>query len=173
MKNKILYCVFCMTLIIFSLSFFHCSGKSEEDLIRESIDQVGDFAEARDMKGVLRFISIDYSDDEERTIEDIEALLGEYFEKYRGIAVNILGTKILTVTVPEADVETEIALSSGAAKIFRKAVRYSGRFYRFKLKMVKEKETWRVKTASWESITLEDLFPESFKILKELFPNAI
>jgi hypothetical protein len=76
------------------------------------------------------------------------------------------------VTVPEAEIEIEVALSSGAAKIFRKAVRYAGQFYRFNIKLEKEEETWKCKTASWKYITLEELFPESFKILKKLFPNA-
>jgi len=178
MKNKTISSIVCLTLfgitlIVFSLSFFQCSGKSEEDSIREAVDDIGDYAEKRDIEGVLLFLSDDYTDDEERTIEDIEELLDEYFQRYRGIAVNILGTKILSVTVPEAEIETEIALSSGAAKIFRKAVRYSGQFYRFRLKLVKEAKIWKVKRAGWEYITLDELFPESFKILKKVFPNAI
>lgn len=177
MKNKTIYrliyfTVLVMGLSIFTLSIFNCSGKSEDELIRESIDKIGEYAEDGNMNGVLRFLSLDYSDDDGRTIDDIEELLEDYFQRYRGIAVNVLGTKIKTVKVPEAGIETEVSLSSGAAKFFRKAVRYSGRFYRFTVKMVKEKDTWKVKNARWESITLEDLFPESFKLLKEIFPNS-
>ncbi|UCH93692.1 MAG: hypothetical protein JSV88_25955 [Candidatus Aminicenantes bacterium] len=177
MKNKKFFyfgyfVVFIAGLSIFSAIFFNCSGKSEEDLIRETIDKIGDYAESRNMEGIIYYVSDDYSDDEDRTVEDIEELLGKYFSQYRGIAVNVLGTKILNVTVPAAEVETEVALSSGAAKIFRKAVRYAGQFYRFNLKLVKEEEIWKCKSASWKYITLEELFPESCKILKKLFPNA-
>lgn len=177
MKNKKIFSfgyfvVFITALSIFSAIFFNCSGKSEKDLLLETVDKIGDYAESRDMEGILLYVSNDYTDDENRTIDDIEELLRKYFDRYRGIVVNVLATKVLDVTVPEAEIETEVALSSGAAKIFRKAVRYSGQFYRFNLKLVKEEEIWKCKTASWKYITLEELFPESFKILKKLFPNV-
>lgn len=177
MKNKIFFyfgcvVVFIVGLSLFSAIFFNCSGKSEKDLLLETVDKIGDYAESRDMEGILLYVSDDYSDDENRTIDDIEELLGKYFDRYRGIVVNVLGTRVLHVTVPEAEIEIEVALSSGAAKIFRKAVRYAGQFYRFNLEFEKEEEIWKCKTASWKYITLDELFPESFKILKKLFPNA-
>jgi hypothetical protein len=177
MKNKNFFyfgylVVFMAGFSLVSAIFFNCSGKSEEDLVRETVDKIGDYAESRDMEGILLYVSDDYTDDENRTIDDIQELLGEYFDRYRGIVVNVLATKVLHVTVPEAEIETEVALSSGAAKIFRKAVRYAGQYYRFNIKLEKEEETWKCKTASWKYITLDELFPESFKILKKLFPNT-
>ncbi|MGD2089012.1 MAG: hypothetical protein PVH61_22730 [Candidatus Aminicenantes bacterium] len=177
MKNKKIFyfgylVVFIVALSLFSGIFFNCSGKSEEDLVRETVDKIGDYAESRDMEGILLYVSDDYSDDENRTVDDIKEILGKYFDRYRGIVVNVLATKVLNVTVPESEIEIEVALSSGAAKLFRKAVRYAGQFYRFNLKLVKEEEMWKCKTASWRYITLDELFPESFKILKKLFPNA-
>jgi hypothetical protein len=151
---------------------FQC-GKSEEDLIMEAVDRMGDFAEDRDIGGVLGFISTDYSDDEERSFEDIEKLLNEYFDRYRGIVVNVLATKIIKIEVPQAVIETELALSSGASKVFRKAVRYTGEFYRFDLNLIKEGERWRCKYARWERIPMEKLLPESFKIIKKLFPSLL
>jgi hypothetical protein len=177
MKNKkIFYLGYFGVLIaglsLFTAIFFNCSGKSEEDLVRETVDKIGDYAESRDMEGILLYVADDYTDDENRTIDEIEELLKEYFNRYRGIVVNVLATKVMQIKVPEAEIETEVALSSGAAKLFRKAVRYAGQFYRFNLKLVKEEEIWKCKTASWKYITLEELFPESFKILKKLFPEA-
>ncbi len=177
MKNKKIFylgyfAVFIAGLSLFSAIFFNCSGKSEEDLVLETVDKISDYAESRDMEAILLYVSDDYTDDENRTIDDIEELLGKYFDRYRGIVVNVLATKLLHVTVPEAEIEIEVALSSGAAKIFRKAVRYSGQFYRFNLKLAKEEKMWKCRTASWKYITLDELFPESFKILKKLFPNA-
>lgn len=174
-KKKIFFghlVVFIAGLSFFSAIFFDCSGKSEEDLVLETVDKIGDYAESRDTEAILLYVSDDYTDDENRTIDDIEELLGKYFDRYRGIVVNVLAAKVLHVTVPKAEIEIEVALSSGAAKIFRKAVRYSGQFYRFNLKLVKEEKMWKCKTASWKYITLDELFPESFKILKKLFPNA-
>jgi hypothetical protein len=177
MKNKktiysslVIFPIF-LFFILTSL-LFHCSGKSEEDLIRDTIDKIGDYAENRNTNGLLSYIADEYSDEEERTIEDIEELLEQYLSRYRGIAVNVLATNIISLSVPDAEIETEVSLSSGAAQIFRKAVRYTGEFYRFSLQLVKEDETWKLKSASWKNIPLDELFPESFKLLKKLFPDS-
>ncbi|MCI0471703.1 MAG: hypothetical protein L0Y73_08605, partial [Candidatus Aminicenantes bacterium] len=121
--------------IILALFFSQCR-KSEDELILDTVRQIGSFAEKRDIQGVLSFISADYSDDEKHTYLDIENLLNEYFDRYRGIVVNVLGTKIIKIKLPQAEIQTDVALSSGAAKIFRKAVRYTGEFYRFDLTLV-------------------------------------
>ena len=169
-SNPFVYFIF--LLLALSLLFVHC-GKSEEELILKAVNRTGDFAEERDIDGVLSFISTDYSDEEARTYEDIEKLLKEYFDRYRGIVVNVLATKIIKIEPPQAEIETELALSSGAAKLFRKAVRYSGQFYRFNFTLVKEGERWRCKYAYWDIIPLEELLPESAKILRALFPNIL
>lgn len=137
----------------------------------ETLDKIGNYAEKKSKAGILYYISDDYLDQEGRTAGDIEELLDRYFDRFTGIVVNLLGSHITSIKLPEAEVETEVAFSSGAAKVFRKAVRYAGRFYRFRFVMVKEGETWKCKDAEWEEIFLQDLFPESTKILRELFPQ--
>lgn len=159
-----------LAFFLVSCLFISC-GKSEEEILLETIEEIGRYAENRDIDGVLRHISPVYSDDEGHSFEDIQEMMNEYFDKYRGIVVNLLATKIIKLEFPNAEIQTEVALSSGAAKLFRKAVRYSGRFYRFKVKLVKEKEMWKCTSASWEQIDLKDLLPESLKIIKELFPQ--
>ena len=175
MNNKTLAIAFKISLVILLCSsLVQCGGKSEEDLIRETVDQIGDYAEERNSSGVLSFLTHDFTDHEGRPIEEIEELLEKYFERYSaGIVVNLLETRIISVTLPHAEVETEVALSSGAAKVFRKAVRYAGEFYRFKLSLVKEGETWRCNKAAWENLTLQELFPESIKLMEKLFPGIL
>ncbi|MCP5051965.1 MAG: hypothetical protein GY940_32655 [bacterium] len=135
------------------------------------MDKIADYAEDGDVDSVLGYLTADYSDADERSPGEIGELLMTYFEKYRGIAVNLLGTRVHSLEVPNAQIETEISLSSGAAKMFRKLVRFSGYYYRFKLDLVKEGKKWKIKSASWYSLTSHELFPESAKILKKLFPN--
>lgn len=158
-------------MVLLAFSSWGCGKKSEKDILLETIDKIGDYAEDRDLDRILTYISDSYSDDEDRTADEISDLLAENIEKYRGIVVNVLSTNIIELTPPNASVETEIAFSSGAAQIFRKAVRYAGEFYRFKVDFIKEEETWKVKYASWDYVPMEELFPESMKVLKELFPD--
>ena len=160
-----------LLLLAFSFCFWGCPGKSEEDLIRETIEEIGDYAEDRDKNGIISYISDSYSDDKERTKENIETLLEENFDKYQGIVVNILGTEFFKVNPPHANVEIDTAFSSGAAKMFRKLVRFSGHCYRFKVGLIKEYDQWIVKSASWKYISEDELSTESMEILKELFPK--
>lgn len=166
--------VYALLVLFLAVVTVNCGGeKTEEDYIKESIDAIGKAAENGNASGILNYVSVDYSDYEERTIDDIEKLLKSYIERYsKGVAVNVLGLRYGSVGVTEAEIELEVALSSGAAKVFRKAVRYAGQFYRFRVGMVKEGEKWMVKKAAWENIGMSELFPESLEILKELFPNA-
>jgi len=174
MKSKTLALVVmtCLVLMI-GLTLVQCGGKSEEDLIREAVDQIGDYAENRNSSGVLSYLTENFTDHHDRPKEEIEELLEKYFNRYGGIVVNLLSTEIISISLPNAEVETEVALSSGAAKVFRKAVRYAGEFYHFKLSLVKEGETWRCRSASWENLTLQELFPESIKMMEELFPGIL
>ncbi len=163
---------FAFTAVVFLvLASWGCGAKTEEEIIVETINTIGDYAEDRDFDGIIDHISDTYTDDKDRTFEEIGDLLAENIERYRGIVVNVLGTQIIEIKPIHAKVETEVAFSSGAAKLFRKAVRYSGRVYRFNVEFVKENEKWRVQYASWHSVSSREMLPESRKIMKELFPN--
>lgn len=153
------------------ISNVSCSGKSEEDLIRESIKEAAGYAEDNDLERTMEYISPDYSDSQERTVEDIAQLLESYLGKYRGIAINMLGVKINSLNPPEAEIETDLGLSSGALQVFRKVSKYAGYFYRFKLKLAKSGKKWQVESASWEQISQQELNKEAAEKLKELFPN--
>jgi hypothetical protein len=65
-----------------------------------------------------------------------------------------------------------VSLSHGAAEVLRKLIRLSGEYYRFLAEVRKDSDgQWRFVSAEWSSIGLTDLLPESFEILKELFPD--
>ncbi|MCP4147854.1 MAG: hypothetical protein GY757_08885 [bacterium] len=163
----------CALLLVYLLIliFPGCSGPTEEDKIKEMIDKLGDSAEKKSKYRILSYISDNYSDPRERTYDDIEILLDENLEKYSGIAANILGIEISAIKVPYAKVEADVVLSAGALKMFRKMVKFSGQFYRFNMELEKEKEQWKIKSATWRHISLRELFPESMEVAKELFPN--
>lgn len=167
-----LFCIaFWLMITLAAFSFISCSSPGEEELIRQSIKKAASHAEDSDLEQTMAYISPDYSDDQDRKMEDIAQLLESYLGKYRGIAINILEVKINNMNPLEADVETDLGLSSGALQAFRKVSRYAGYFYRFKLKLVKRDDNWLVKWASWEQISQQELNKEAAEKLKELFPN--
>jgi hypothetical protein len=159
--------------IIFFLAFLltACQEKTDEQLILELMGNVGKNAEKKDMSGIMTNLAVDYRDFEGRGRSKTEDLINEYFEKYRGIAINILATRIDEIKSPRASIQTEVALSSGAAKVFRKLIRYSTENYRLKIKLIKREERWQIQYAEWRYVSLDELFPESLAILKKIFPE--
>jgi hypothetical protein len=146
-------------------------GKTEQDQIREMIESVEDFVEKKYISNILELLTDDFYDVEDRSKKEIEELLIKYYERHTGIVIHILGTQFLNIGNDQAEVQTEVSISSGAAKFFRKIVKYYGETYRFTLNLKKINQEWKIHYAEWRYISLEELFPESFKILKKIFPK--
>ena len=159
-------------LILALFCFWTCKkGKTEQDRIKEMIESVEDFVEKKYISNILDLLTDDFYDMEDRSRKEIEELLIKYYDRHTGIVIHILGTKFLNIGSDQAEVQTEVSLSSGAAKFFRKIVKYYGETYRFTLTLKKTNLQWRIQYTEWRYISLEELFPESFKILKKIFPK--
>jgi len=148
-----------------------CGPKTEEDQIRELMDEAGQHIEKKDLSSLMDLLSDDYSDFRERDKNQTQDMVQTYFDQFRGIVVHLLSTRIDDIDLPEAAIQTDAALSSGAAKALRKLVPVSTDNYRFKIKLIKKQNQWLISYAEWKHIGIEELFPESLSILKKLFPD--
>jgi hypothetical protein len=151
------------------LFFISCGGKSDEDLIMELMGKIGDFAEKKDVSGVMANLTEDYRDFEGRDLKETEQMIRGYFKQFKGIAVNVLSTRIDEIKTPEASIQTDVALSSGAAKVFRKLIRLSTDNYRLKMKLKKANSVWKIHYAEWRYVSFDEFFPESISIFKKIF----
>jgi hypothetical protein len=159
--------------IIFFLVFFltFCQEKTDEQLILEMMEDVGKYAEKKDMSSIMMNLADDYHDFEGRGKKETQEMINEYYERYKGIAINVLSSQIDEIQSWEASIQTEVAFSSGVAKVFRKLIRYSTENYRLKIKLIKRNDRWQIQYAEWRYVTLDELFPESLSILKKIFPD--
>ena len=159
--------------LIFCLVFFltFCKEKTDEELILQMMDDVGKYAEKKDMASIMLNLADDYRDFEGRGKKETQDMINEYYERYRGIAINVLSSRIDEIQSQEASIQTEVAFSSGAAKVFRKLIRYSTENYRLKIKLIKRNDRWQIQYAEWRYVTLNELFPESLSILRKIFPD--
>jgi len=107
----------------------------------------------------------------QKTSEDqIKKLIkDQYFSQYKGIVINFLSTRVKMIEPSKAEVQTEIALSSGVAKISRKLVKISTDNYRLRMKLIKKDNNWLIQYAEWKYVSLDQMFPESLKILEKIF----
>ncbi len=166
-QNRLIF-----SLIFFLVFFFtFCQEKTDEELILEVMEDVGKYAEKKDMSSVMINLADDYHDFEGRGKKETQDMINEYYERYRGIAINVLSSRVDEIQSQEASIQTEVAFSSGAAKVFRKLIRYSTENYRLKIKLIKRNGRWQIQYAEWRYVTLNELFPESLSILKKIFPD--
>jgi hypothetical protein len=166
---------FLLALVLAAAGFFPsaCGAPSEETRIKEFLKKSVAKAEAKQIGALMESFSPEYSDFEGRDKADTERLIVDYLGRFRGIVIHLLSAR---VDGPGPDgraaVECEMSFSHGAAEVLRKLIRYTGEFYRFRFDLNKTGDgEWRFAYADWQSVSLTDLFPESLKILKELFPG--
>lgn len=166
-QRKKLGCVLC--LLVLAMFLPTCRGRTEEDLVRDFVARVARLAEKKDAAGLLACLNDDYEDFEGRTKTTTEAMVKDYFARYKGIVIHVLSTRIEKLDGPLASIETEAAVSSGAAEVFRKFVKLSLDNYRFNFRLIKTGSDWRIQSAEWKEIPLDQLYPESMIILKKIF----
>jgi len=147
-----------------------CGAKTDAQLIAAVLDDMAVRVEKKDAAGLVAHLAAGYSDFEGRDRARTLAMVEEYFSRYRGIKAKLLASRIAMGESGAAIVEFDVSLFSGVASALRKAVGFSGENYRFSCAFRKN-GTWLIAEARWEYIPLESLFPESLKMLRELFPD--
>jgi len=170
MKNRFQNGLIFSLIIILIFFLTLCKEKTDEELILEMMEDVGKYAEKKDMSSIMMNLADDYHDFEGRGKRETQDMINEYFERYRGIVINVLSSRIDEIQSREASIQTEVAFSSGAAKVFRKLIGYSNENYRLKIKLIKINDRWQIQYAEWRYVTLNELFPESLSVLKKIFP---
>jgi hypothetical protein len=160
-------------LFIFSMAFLliSCAPKTDEELIFALMGDIGEFTEKKDIESIMMLLADGYTDFQRRNKSQTKEMIQNYFDQYRGIVIHVLSTQIDEIIPPEASIRTEIAMSSGVAKVLRKLVKFSTDNYRLKMKLIKSEERWQIQYAEWRYVSLDELFPESLSILQKIFPT--
>ncbi|MFQ5721034.1 MAG: hypothetical protein ACE5GI_00905 [Candidatus Aminicenantales bacterium] len=161
--------IFIFSVLFLCFFFSFCRQPTAKDQIKELIKKIGAYVEQKDTARIMMYVAADYSDFEFRDKGKTKAMLEQYFRQYKGIVIHFLSTRVKIIGPSQAEVQTEIALSSGAAKIFRRLVKISIDNYRLKMKLIKKNDKWLIQYAEWRYVSLDQLFPESLKILEKIF----
>jgi hypothetical protein len=148
-----------------------CGQKTDEDLIKELMNEAGECIEKKELNGLMILLADDYSDFRGRDKVKTHDMVQSYFDQFRGIVIHILHIRIDEIKPQEASLQCDVALSSGAARTFRKLIRVSTENYRLGLRLRKIGERWLIQYAEWKYIGFDELFPESMSILEKIFSN--
>ena len=158
-------------IIILGSIVVNCTHKRDEDIFAGLMKEMIEKAEKKDMTGLMFYFDEDYSDFQGRGKKETREFLLRYLNNYSNPVIHVLGTKIDSATLSEADIQTEIAISSGAAKLIRKLVKISLDNYRLKIHFVHSDSGWKVSYAEWRYLSIDELYPESYALLKKIFPG--
>ena len=157
-------------LVVLAVS---CGGPTRETRIRRFLGQTAALAEKNDYAGLMGRIASDFRDFEGRDKAETGALIQGHLVGRRGIVIHVLSVRAgETGSDGQNPVQAEILLSSGPAEALRRLLRYAGETYRLDLVLGPSgKGSWEIRYAAWEEVPVSGLFPESVKVLKELFPG--
>jgi hypothetical protein len=156
-------------MLLFGLIGGACRQESEQDRILALIDRLAGLAEKKDLEAVMTSFADDFSDFEGRDKAGLRDLLRGYMDGRTGIVVHRLGGRVEIGEAGQADLQMDMALSSGGAEALRRLVRISPDLYRVRVELVKPTDQWLIRWAEWNSIGLTEALPESLGPLKEIF----
>jgi len=150
-----------------------CRKESETSGVLEAVTTLARLAEQKDIEAFMAAIGDDYSDFEGRDKAGLRVLLGGYFSGRTGLVVHRLGARVKFPEPARAALQTEVALSSGAAEALRRLVKISPDLYRLEVELIRAPDRWLVRYAEWRAVGVTEVLPESLGPLKVLLPNLI
>lgn len=150
-----------------------CRKTSETHAVLETVGTLARLAEQKDIEAFMAVIGDDYSDFEGRDKAGLRGLLGGYFAGRTGIVVHRLGARVEFPEPARASLQTDVALSSGAAEALRRLVKISPDLYRLKVELIRAPDRWLVRYAEWQAVGVTEVLPESLGPLKVLLPNLM
>jgi hypothetical protein len=135
------------------LSVVSCRrGLSDEDLIREMIDDAAHAAVEKDIKGITEHVSDSYKDEYGNDRDSLKGLLFVYFRQYERINVYVRDAEI-SVEGDRAEANVKVVFTGGESlEDIGDMVPNSGGGYLLELKLQKEGGDWKVVRSRWTDI---------------------
>lgn len=138
--------------------FFACSKpKSDVDLVAESIKNIAEAAEAKDVKGVMKYVSNDFRGDDGSDRNNVKGILVSQLLNADSISIFIRGLEV-EVTGGQAAAHLRVVMTRGKpVKKIADIPRDRADAFRFEMILKKEDGLWKVVSAGWERVGLAGL----------------
>ncbi len=152
------------------LALCSCGKKAtDEELIRAAINKAAGAAEAKDIAGVMKFVSKDYRDDSGLDYNGIKGIMFSEFFRPGKIQVFVTGIMVEIKGGDPSQVEKALVIAKAAlvrganpvkgndVKSVKDILPDNADAFRFTLIFKKEGKDWKLINASWESISVAGL----------------
>ncbi|OGQ51948.1 MAG: hypothetical protein A3J24_01890 [Deltaproteobacteria bacterium RIFCSPLOWO2_02_FULL_53_8] len=142
-------------LLLCTGAFFACSKpKTEADLVAESITKIAEAVEAKDVKGAMKYVSVDFRGDDGSDRNNVKGILVGQLLNEDSISVFIRGVEV-EVAGNKAAAHLRAVITRGRpVKSIKDIPRDSADAFKFELILKKEDGLWKVVNAAYERVGL-------------------
>lgn len=136
-------------LVILYFVFWSGPGGPEEDKVRKMVEDIEKAAEERDIKGVLRHFSDDYTDNHGNDLRGLKRLLLAQFFRGEEVSVIVSGVRVeLKGDVGLLDVKAALVLGREVGDV----VPEDAAGFAFNSVIVREGGRWKVRSVKWQRV---------------------
>jgi ketosteroid isomerase-like protein len=130
-----------------------CSkGASEEDRIRELVQDVTESARAKDLKGIMKHVSRDYNDESGNDHRGLKGMIFYQFFRTEKVGVVVRGVEV-EVQGEKALVDTKLFLVRGRhVEKVEDIIPEEASGYRLSVVFRKEDGEWKALSANWDRV---------------------
>ena len=147
-------------LILLSVALITSCKKpmTDEEIITQIINDSGDLAEAKDLKGIMSYVSDSYKDAQGYGRDDMKGYLFVYFRQHERIGVFVRHVDV-EVKGDSAEAVVKVIFTGGEEiEGVGDVVPSSGSGYQLDLKFAREDGEWMVVRAKWTDIGFVEAF---------------
>ncbi len=130
-----------------------CSkGESEEDRIREIVQDVAESARVKDLKGIMKHVSRDYNDESGNDYKGLKGMIFYQFFRTEKVGVFVRGVEV-EVQGEKALVDAKLFLVRGREiEKVEDIIPEEASGYRFSVVFRKEDGEWKALSANWDRV---------------------
>ncbi len=144
---------FAVIILVSLLIFSACAkGFSEEDKLKQIVNEMAEAGQKKDIDGVRKNISKSYKDQDGNDYDSIRRLLLYHFIRAETVSIFVRSVDI-EVKGDTALVKTNVILVRGKeVKSISDIIPESATGYRFEMIFKKENKDWKVVSGSWQDV---------------------
>lgn len=133
--------------IILILLLTACGHKSDEDLIKQNLDQAIEAVKTRQPKAVVEHLTTDFLGQERMSVEDVRRFMIAQFFRNQKINIVTTGLNITVDNAQQAHASFRVVVTGGVDWIPERLD-----YYRVETDWVKQDGDWLIRTANWKPV---------------------
>ncbi|MGW8248129.1 MAG: hypothetical protein ACWGOV_08455 [Acidiferrobacterales bacterium] len=141
-KSRLTILVLFVTLIVVG-----CTRTSDEDLIKQNLDQAIDAVKARQPKAVVKHLTQDFVGQEQMSSEDVRRFMIAQFFRNQKINIVTTGLSITVDNAQQAHANFRVVVTGGVDWIPERLD-----YYQVETDWVKQDGDWLIRAAKWKPV---------------------